>query len=297
MLDRLKQLFQLQQAVNQDNQGLLTNQNTQATGGLLGGLTSNPNLILGASIIGQGVKGQDPFSSVVPALTQTASIQKAFGRTGFRQLSDAEKKAKGLPVDKQFQIDLKTKKISQIGGSGTNVNVNTSDPTATPLKIRKQYQEESKPFITRKESRNAILSNTQLDFDERTPADDFTLIYKYYKFVDPGSVVKESEFENLEKIGSAGDKIKRIVPKFTKGTTLTKKQVKNLEKAMEREFPTYIKDQTERERIFKSLMNQGNYDLSIIQSYIPNKNEKEIKSKISNISTEELLKALQQNSP
>ena len=29
MLDRLKQLFQLQQAANQDNQGLLTNQNTR----------------------------------------------------------------------------------------------------------------------------------------------------------------------------------------------------------------------------------------------------------------------------
>ena len=66
---------------------------------------------------------------------------------------------------------------------------------------------------------------------------------------------------------------------------------------MEREFPTYIKDQTERERIFKSLMNQGNYDLDIIQSYIPNDSEKKTKSKFSNISTEELLKALQQNSP
>ena len=34
MLERLRQIFQFNQAVNQDNQGLLTNQNTQATGGL-----------------------------------------------------------------------------------------------------------------------------------------------------------------------------------------------------------------------------------------------------------------------
>ena len=74
MLDRLKQLFQLQQATQQD--GLL--KQPQATGGLLGGLTSNPNLILGASIIGQGVKGKDPFSSVIPALTETGNIQKMF---------------------------------------------------------------------------------------------------------------------------------------------------------------------------------------------------------------------------
>ncbi|BAQ88762.1 hypothetical protein [uncultured Mediterranean phage uvMED] len=76
MLDRLRQIFQFNQAANQDNQGLLTNQNTQATGGLLGGLTSNPNLLIGAGIIGQGVQGKDPFGSIIPAVTQTAQIQK-----------------------------------------------------------------------------------------------------------------------------------------------------------------------------------------------------------------------------
>ncbi len=76
MLDRLKQLFQLQQAANQDNQSLLTNKNTQATNGLLSNLTSNPNLLIGAGIIGQGVQGKDPFGAIIPAVTQTAKIQK-----------------------------------------------------------------------------------------------------------------------------------------------------------------------------------------------------------------------------
>ncbi len=76
MLERLRQIFQFNQAANQDNQGLLTNQNTQATGGLLGSLTSNPNLLIGAGIIGQGVQGKDPFGAVIPAVTQTAQIQK-----------------------------------------------------------------------------------------------------------------------------------------------------------------------------------------------------------------------------
>ena len=47
--------------------------NTQATGGLLGNL--NP-LLLGASIIGSGMQGRDPFSSVLPAATQTAQLQQ-----------------------------------------------------------------------------------------------------------------------------------------------------------------------------------------------------------------------------
>jgi len=50
--------------------GLLNN---KATGGLLGNL--NP-LLLGASIIGSGMQGRDPFSSVLPAATQTAQLQQ-----------------------------------------------------------------------------------------------------------------------------------------------------------------------------------------------------------------------------
>ena len=76
ILDRIKFLETLGLRKTNDNQGLLTNQNTKATGGLLGGLTSNPNLLIGAGIIGQGVQGKDPFGSVLPAVTQTAQIQK-----------------------------------------------------------------------------------------------------------------------------------------------------------------------------------------------------------------------------
>ena len=54
--------------------GLLGN---QTTGGLLGGLQNiNPNLLIAADIIGSGMKGVDPFSSVLPAVTKTAQISK-----------------------------------------------------------------------------------------------------------------------------------------------------------------------------------------------------------------------------
>ena len=117
--ERLKQLVGLEQ-------GLLNQ--PKAQGGLLGGLTSNPNLLIGASIIGQGVKGKDPFGSVIPAVTQTAQIQKLLTpKNRFRQLTDIEKRSRGLPVDKQFQIGADNK-VMQIGGSGTNVTVNTPRP-------------------------------------------------------------------------------------------------------------------------------------------------------------------------
>ena len=54
--------------------GLLGN---QTTGGLLGGLQNiNPNFLIAADIIGSGMRGVDPFSSVLPAVTKTAQISK-----------------------------------------------------------------------------------------------------------------------------------------------------------------------------------------------------------------------------
>src|SRR6056300_1602234 len=71
-----------------DTQGLL-GQGGQFGGGLLqsnlsqmnqgeGGLLSNipQAAILGSAIYGQGIQGKDPFSGLLPAVSQTAQIQK-----------------------------------------------------------------------------------------------------------------------------------------------------------------------------------------------------------------------------
>ena len=53
-----------------------SNQMGQPTG-LLGGLRNvDPNLLIGASIAGAGLQGKDPFSSILPAVTQTAALSK-----------------------------------------------------------------------------------------------------------------------------------------------------------------------------------------------------------------------------
>jgi hypothetical protein len=53
-----------------------TNQQGQPMG-LLGGMANiNPNLLIGASIAGAGLRGVDPFSSILPAVTQTAQLQQ-----------------------------------------------------------------------------------------------------------------------------------------------------------------------------------------------------------------------------
>ena len=53
-----------------------TNKEGQPTGLLEGLKNINPNLLIGAAITGSGFQGKDPFSSILPAFTQTAQISK-----------------------------------------------------------------------------------------------------------------------------------------------------------------------------------------------------------------------------
>ena len=141
--------------------------NTQDTGGLLGNL--NP-LFLGASIIGSGLQGRDPFSSVLPAATQTAQLQQLLtpeekdrkivkdveGRqryvdTGELVFSDVKTpvkekdkfraltvndfnrlKSQGVNLDpnKGYQINTRTDEIKQIG-SGQTINIGGAQKVAS----------------------------------------------------------------------------------------------------------------------------------------------------------------------
>jgi len=276
-----------------DLQGLLNTPIGQSEGGLLSNIPQSA--ILGSAIYGQGIQGKDPFAALLPATLQTAQLQKYITpKKGFKILSkeEAKKEIPNADPNKTYQKNMETKQVSVIGGGG--ININTANPAKVPLDIRQQYETESKDFKKRKDNRNAILSNLNVKFDERSAVDDFSAIYKYYKFLDPNSVVKESEFKTLEEVGGVADRIRAIVPKFTRGNRLTKNQVTGLKNAMEREFPGYVKDQTTRENTFKKLMEQGGFDSSVIQTYLDDEQmpSKDTKNSLQNLSTEQLIKIL-----
>ena len=134
------------------------------------------------------------------------------------------------------------------------------------------------------------MANTQVAHKDRTPEDDFSLIYKVYKFYDPTSVIRESEFENLQNTGSYQRKFGKIIPRLTKGTTLSQDQVENLEKTVTREFPSYLKEQKVRYKRYKKMMELGGFDHSIfLQDYTTDST-----LNLSNMSDEELLRLLNQ---
>ena len=66
MIDNLRKRYE-------QLQGLLNTPANQS-GGLLGNISQGA--LLGSAIYGQGIKGKDPFESLLPAFAQTAQIQK-----------------------------------------------------------------------------------------------------------------------------------------------------------------------------------------------------------------------------
>ena len=154
---------------NQQNNSLLGNQNQRGLFGNLGNI--NPNLLIGANIAGAGLKGQEPFGTIMPSLMQMAQFKKAFAPTGFRQLTIKEKKDANLPLDKQFQMDLSTKKISQIGGSGVTVNVGgqvKSRIKASPKeKDHLGYQQADDVVLTKDKEGNILADDLRSSVDTR----------------------------------------------------------------------------------------------------------------------------------
>ena len=140
LMDLYKKYMYGTSGEGEGTQGLF-GQGGQQSGGLIdfnkmnnqpGGLLRNipQTALLGSAIFGQGIQGKDPFSALLPAVTQTAQLQKLMTpKKGFRILTEAEKKSvPGIDMNKTYQINTGTKQISQLSGTGTNVTVNTPRP-------------------------------------------------------------------------------------------------------------------------------------------------------------------------
>jgi hypothetical protein len=229
MLDRLKQLFQLQQATQQD--GLL--KQPQATGGLLGGLTSNPNLILGASIIGQGVKGKDPFSSVIPALTETGKIQKMFTPKipKTKEVYDTKTKQNVLASDRMIATETGRYIAKQDGGAKISRDqVKNLQGLFTQNSIVKDFNMASTQF-------SKLTSSAK----QESAAGDMSMIFTYMKILDPTSVVREGEQATAKNAAGVPDLVRSFYNKANTGEKLSPTQRKDFVKTGAKLYNSNIK--------------------------------------------------------
>jgi len=225
----LRKLLFMQQAQNEQNQNNLLSTN-QAQSGLLGSLMGDPTarLLIGANILGAGVKGSDPFSAITPAVLQAAQIQKA------------------LTPKAQKPFEAKDTK------TGKNVFItNTQFRNAEPGRFVPKGEDMTK---VKRDQENMLFGNytkdksvqqfnqasTQLkkmltSFEQGTGAGDVAGVFAFMKTLDPNSVVRESEFEVAEGTGGAKlasfEKAYQTWKKLKTGERLTDREKDNFKKA------------------------------------------------------------------
>jgi hypothetical protein len=77
-----------------------------------------------------------------------------------------------------------------------------------------------------------------VDSYNATPQDDISLVFSFMKVLDPGSVVREGEFETAKKYTSTLDSLGVKFDQVMKGTLLSPTQRENIKKSMEKRFGT-----------------------------------------------------------
>ena len=119
------------------------------TGGILSNIPQSA--ILGSAIYGQGVQGKDPFASLLPAVTQTAQLQKLLAPKEMvkktRTLSEAEVKDKGFPAGSIVQEDDKGNLLVRKSPSAKQMEQRTNLQGTIGLlnKIELNYNKAGKP--------------------------------------------------------------------------------------------------------------------------------------------------------
>lgn len=128
--------------------------------GLLGSMQNiNPNLLIGASIAGAGLQGKDPFSSILPAVTQTSALSKYLTPQDTRTPLQKNLEAAGLkPGTPEYQAALleATKKQPLIQQTGEG---------AFTKRMGEIYGDEFKNIL---ESSNVAIDNQSIISSART---------------------------------------------------------------------------------------------------------------------------------
>ena len=218
MSERLRKLLFMQNQANQQNQNNLLSTNI-ATDGLLSGLMSDPTarLLIGANILGAGVKGSDPFSAITPAVLQTAQIQKALTPKAQKPFE-----AKDTKTGKNVFITNTQFRNAEPGRyvpKGEDTGKIARDQTES---LQKLFTGNSvvKDFNTATSQYEKLLTSSERE----TAAGDMSMIFTYMKILDPTSVVREGEQATASNAAGVPDRVRNFYNKTITGQKLTTKQ-------------------------------------------------------------------------
>ncbi len=114
---------------------------------------------------------------------------------------------------------------------------------------RKEFTRLSGDFVTIRDSFNRIAAAVQ----EPSPAGDLALMFNYMKMLDPGSVVRESEFAQVAATGSFGQRMQAAAERFLRGERLTDEQREDFRERSELLMRAQARSQLNLEQQFRAI--------------------------------------------
>ncbi len=137
--------------------------------------------------------------------------------------------------------------------------------------LRKEFVKQSTDYKKVRDAYTRVIGSTK----DPSPAGDLSLIFNYMKMLDPGSVVRESEFATAAASGSYGDRMQASVQKVLSGERLSPKMRKDfLDKSREL-LKGMAAQHKKREGSYREIASKNNLpvDEVVIDLTIPDEQE------------------------
>ena len=153
-------------------------------------------------------------------------------------------------------------------------------------KLRDDFRAESKEFLNVRDSYGRILAVGSKD---ATPAGDLSLIFNYMKMLDPGSVVRESEFANAAASGSYGERIRAQVDRVQSGERLSEAMRQDFVQQAANLYQAQLDGHLATKNYYSNLANDFGFKVeSIVQDYTSSLAPNIFKTKIRFMSDDDL---------
>ncbi len=165
------------------------------------------------------------MQSVPAGGAQTTKPTSKFGREQYAKDLQIQKTEKDLAIDPNAPVPVISRDAALAAGQinprakilddGSNQDLKTTRNSESNL--RNQYLAQSKDFNEMTRGYQRVLDSSK----DPSAAGDLAMLFGYMKMLDPGSVVRETEFANAENSAGVPERIRQAYNKAKSGERLT----------------------------------------------------------------------------
>lgn len=128
-------------------------------------------------------------------------------------------------------------------------------------KIRGEYTNQNKDFVTIRDSYQRVLGAAERSKERPdSAAGDLALIFSYMKILDPGSVVRETEFANAENAAGIPERVRALFNKARTGEKLAPEQRDDFVDRARTLYKRALESHGGNKKVYRDLAKRYNFD-------------------------------------